>query len=138
MNKDNIIIPEDKLIIKASRSSGPGGQNVNKVNTRVTVFFDVTGYENFTISQKRRILRQLSTRADKKGVIHVASQRHRTQRANRIAAIERLGELLTGALKKKAVRKKTAVPRRAKEKRLIEKKRRGQLKQGRAQKNWDD
>lgn len=127
-----IFIPEERIEFKFSRSGGPGGQNVNKVNTRVTLFFDVAGCESFSDGQKQLILRRLATRANKDGVIRVVSQRYRTQRANREAAVERLGELLSEALKKRAVRKKTRVPKYAREKRLEEKKKRGALKKQRA------
>ena len=130
-------IEEEKLVFKFSRSGGPGGQNVNKVNTRVTVLFDVAGARGFSDSQKRRILKRLATRANKDGVIRVVSQKYRTQKANREAAVERLGELLRGALKKKAVRKKTAIPEYARQKRLEEKKRRSLLKRRRAEKGFE-
>ncbi len=126
-----IEIKEEELVFKYSRSGGPGGQNVNKVNTRVTVFFDVAGARGFSDGQKRRILKRLATRANKNGVVRVVSQRYRTQKANRSAAVERLGELLREALKKRSVRKKTVVPERAKQKRLEEKKRRSMLKKQR-------
>ena len=129
--KNGIFISDDDLVFKASRSSGPGGQNVNKVSTRVTLFFDVAGCDCFSDGQKTRILERLKTRADKDGVIRVVSQRYRTQKANRDAARERLVELLRGALARKPVRKKTKVPKAQKERRLEEKKRRGLLKQQR-------
>lgn len=132
-----IEIKEEKLVFKFSRSGGPGGQNVNKVNTRVTVLFDIAGARGFSDSQKRRILKRLATRANKDGVIRVVSQKYRTQKANREAAVERLGELLRGALKKKAVRKKTAIPEHARQKRLEEKKRRSLLKRQRAEKDFE-
>ena len=128
---DGISISTDELIFRFSRSAGPGGQNVNKVNTRVTVFFDVAGCAAFSDEQKKRILKRLRTRAGKNGVIHVVSQRHRTQSANKRTATQRLVELLRWALKKPAVRKKTKVPYRVAQKRLKEKKRRGMLKQQR-------
>jgi len=127
-----IQLPQEELVFKVSRSSGPGGQNVNKVNTRVTVFFDVAGSTYFSDAQKNRILNRLASRASKAGVIHTASQRHRSQKANRKAAIERLCSLLEEALRTRAVRKKTRVPRWAKERRLEEKKKRGALKRQRA------
>ncbi|MHC4739830.1 MAG: alternative ribosome rescue aminoacyl-tRNA hydrolase ArfB [Planctomycetota bacterium] len=130
--KNRILISEDSLVFRFSRSSGPGGQNVNKVNTRVTVFFDVAGSDSFSQEQKRLILRRLATRAGKDGVIRVVSQKHRTQKANRTAAVERLRELLKEALKKKTLRKKTPVPEKARRKRLEEKKQRSMLKQQRA------
>lgn len=130
-------IDKEKLVFKFSRSGGPGGQNVNKVNTRVTVLFDVAGAQGFSDGQKKRILKQLATRANKDGVIRVVSQKYRTQKANREAAVERLGELLRGALKKKAVRKKTKVPEYARQKRVEEKKRRSLLKKQRAEKSFE-
>lgn len=133
--KDGLAIDEDKLVFRFSRSGGPGGQNVNKVNTRVTVFFDVAVCRSLSDYQKKRILKHLATRADKNGVVRVVCQKHRTQKANRSAAVERLAELLKTALKKKAVRKKTAVPYAAKVRRLEEKKRRSVLKQQRAKKH---
>lgn len=132
--KKGIFISEDEFIFKASRSSGPGGQNVNKVSTRVMLLFDVAGCDRFSDSQKTRILKRLKTRANKDGVIRVVSQRYRTQKANRDAARERLVELLRGALARKPVRKKTKVPKAQKERRLEEKKRRGLLKQQRMMK----
>ena len=135
--KDGIVIRREEIVFKFSRSSGPGGQNVNKVNTRVTLFFDLANAAGFTNAQKSRILRRLATRADKNGVIRVVSQRYRTQKANRECAVERLVELLREALKRRAVRKETPVPRWAKEKRLAEKKQRSQLKQQRAEKDFE-
>ena len=132
---DNIFISEEELTIKASRSSGPGGQNVNKVNTRITMFFDVAGCESFSDVQKKRILSRLSTRTDANGVIRVVSQKYRTQKANRRAAVERLQKLLADALKTKPTRKKTKVPYAAKQRRLEEKKRRSLLKRQRAKMN---
>jgi len=133
-----IEISEEKLVFKFSRSSGPGGQNVNKVNTRVTVFFDVVGTRSFSDEQKKRVLKRLSTRADKNGVIRVVCQRYRTQKANRQGAVERLRELLREALRKKRARKKTAVPAYARRKRLAEKKKRGLLKKQRAERRFGD
>lgn len=133
---DNISISEDELVFKASRSSGPGGQNVNKLNTRVTLFFDAGNSSSLSPEQKQRILKRLATRADKNGVIRVVSQKFRTQKANRMAAIERLQELLREALKSRPVRRKTRVPHAAKQRRLQEKKHRSLLKQQRAKKNW--
>jgi ribosome-associated protein len=126
-------IPEDELVYRFSRSGGPGGQNVNKVNTRVTLFFDVNGSGVFSEAEKGRILRRLRTRADKKGVVHVVCQKCRTQKANREGAYERLRGLLEESLRKRRVRKKTKVPAYAREKRLAKKKRRGELKRQRSE-----
>ncbi|MHC4510273.1 MAG: alternative ribosome rescue aminoacyl-tRNA hydrolase ArfB [Planctomycetota bacterium] len=132
---NDISISEDELVFKASRSSGPGGQNVNKLNTRVTVFFDVVNCESLSETQKQRILTRLATRADKNGVLRIVSQKFRTQKANRRAAIERLQWLLADALKVRPVRKKTRVPYAAKQRRLEQKRQRSQLKQQRRGEN---
>ena len=128
-------INEDEFVFKASRSGGPGGQNVNKVNTRVTLFFDVANCGSLSDWQKQRILSRLATRADKNGVLRVVSQKFRTQRANRRAAIERLQQLLTDALKTRPIRKKSKVSYAAKQRRLEEKRRRSLLKRQRSAKN---
>ena len=133
---NDIFIRENELVFKFSRSGGPGGQNVNKVNTRVTLFFDVANCESFSDVQRQRILKRLATRANKDGIIRVVSQRYRTQKANRRVAVERLQELLREALKKKAVRRKTRVPKAVKQRRLEEKSQRSLLKQQRAKRNF--
>ncbi len=132
--KKAIRIPENELVFRLSRSSGPGGQNVNKVSSRVTVLFDVANSSGLTDTQKRRILEKLAGRANKDSVIRVASQRHRSQRANRAAAVARLEELLTISLRTRPVRKKTVPSRAAKQRRLEEKKRRSLLKRQRTEK----
>lgn len=134
---DDIRIPEDSLVFKFSRSAGPGGQNVNKVNTRVTVFFDVANCSALSDEQKKRILRHLATRASKAGVIRVASQRYRTQGANRRVAVERLAELLKAALKTKPKRRKTRVSAGVRRRRAEEKKRRSAVKKLRSEKFFD-
>jgi len=126
-----IEIPHDKLSFKYSRSSAPGGQNVNKVNTKVTVFFDAANCGIFSDDEKRQILTRLARRASKDGVIHVTSQRFRTQRANRAVAVERLQRLLSEALKTTPVRRKTTIPEHIKKKRLEEKRQHSLLKQQR-------
>jgi ribosome-associated protein len=125
-------IDEGSLGFQASRSSGPGGQNVNKVNTRITVIFDVKACPSLSDDQKARILARLRSRATTEGIIQVTSQSHRSQAANRNAAIERLFELLRETLTPRPRRKPTAVPYRAKQKRLEKKAKRGSLKKLRA------
>ncbi len=132
---NDIFVSEDELVFRASRSSGPGGQNVNKANTRVTLLFDVVSCESFSDMQKERILAQLVGRADKSGVIRVVSQKFRTQKANRNAAVERLQQLLAGALRSRPPRKESGVPCAAKKQRLEQKRRRSLLKRQRAKRN---
>ncbi len=128
-------ISEAGLVFRFSRSGGPGGQNVNKVNTRVTLFFDLVNCPDLTEAQKNRIGKRLSNRINREGVLRVASQRYRTQAANKRATIERLAELLREALERRRVRKKTKVPYRAVQRRLEEKRQRSRLKQQRARKH---
>ncbi|MEN6423790.1 MAG: alternative ribosome rescue aminoacyl-tRNA hydrolase ArfB [Phycisphaerales bacterium] len=128
---DKVFIAEGELTFKASRSGGPGGQNVNKLNTRVMVLFDVAGSPCLTEEHKQRIRSRLSTRMDKQGVLRIVSQKHRSQDANRQAAMERLRELLREALKSQSIRKKTKAPAGAKEKRLKAKKHRSDVKRHR-------
>ncbi len=120
-----------------SRSSGPGGQNVNKVNTRVTVFFDLAQCTGLTDTQKTKIRNKLATRCSQAGVIRVASQKHRTQLENRQAALMRLSELIEGALAQPKKRVKTRVSKSVKQKRLDMKKQRGRLKRARAGREWN-
>ncbi|MBN2457371.1 MAG: aminoacyl-tRNA hydrolase [Sedimentisphaerales bacterium] len=135
--RDDILISENELVFKFSRSSGPGGQNVNKVNTRVTLRFDLANSMSLSDVQKKRILKQLAGRASKDGVIRVVSQRYRTQKANRRAAVDRLQELLSLVMETKPLRKKTKVPGSAKRQRLEEKKRRSILKQQRSEHDFE-
>lgn len=124
-------IPDDEISFTFSRSSGPGGQNVNKLNTRVTLLFDVAGSPSLSESQRGSILEELATRISRKGILRVVSQRHRTQRANRESATERFAGLLRKALTIKHPRRKTGVPRTIKRKRREDKRRRSRIKAGR-------
>lgn len=130
----NLYIPERELKFTASRSSGPGGQHVNKVSTRVTLHFDVLNSPSLSPYQKRRILKRLDNRINRWGVLKVSSQRARSQAVNREEAVKRFAGLLEEALRRSAPRKKTRIPARAKERRLEEKKRRGRLKRERSKK----
>ena len=129
---EQLSIPEDELEFSASRSGGPGGQNVNKVSTRVTLRFHVTHSPSLSQEQKRRILATLSSRVSKDGILRVVSQRTRSQAANREAAAERFAELLKEALTPVTARKKTRISLATKERRLADKARRGRLKRERS------
>ncbi len=135
---EGVPIPESELAFQASRSSGPGGQNVNKLNTRIVVRFNVLRSTSLSEEQKRQVLGRLATRVDKEGVLHVASQKHRSQEANRRAAVERLQELVREALTAQPVRQKTRVPAAARQRRLREKKQRSTRKRQRTGKDWGE
>lgn len=125
---EGLTIPAAELRFTTARSSGPGGQNVNKVESRVTLLFPVLDSRVLAPEQRERILEQLATRIGKDGVLRVSSQRHRTQAANRRQAAERLGELLRDALAEEPERRPTRVPPRARRRRLKEKRHRSEIK----------
>ncbi len=125
----DIVISEDDIIYRFSRSAGPGGQNVNKLNTRVTLVFNLAGCPTLTDKQKHLLLTRLSSRISDDGFLKIVSQRHRTQQANRKAAQQRLAELLENALVESPERKQTSVPYAARQKRLKHKRRRSEIKQ---------
>ncbi len=129
---DDLTIPEEDLTYTFSRSAGPGGQNVNKVSSRVTLWFDLEGSAALSSVQKDRIRERLSTRITRDGRLHVSSQRHRSQSSNREAALMRLGELLREALAEAPSRRPTRPSRRARQARLEEKRHRSRLKRRRS------
>jgi ribosome-associated protein len=120
---DHLAIPDEDVTFATSRSGGPGGQNVNKLETRVTLRFDLAGSGALSEEQKLRLRERLATRITRDGVLHITSQRHRTQGANREAAVERFAELLRENLKEEEPRRKTRPSRAAKARRLDEKRR---------------
>jgi ribosome-associated protein len=119
------------------RASGPGGQNVNKVATRVTLLFDFETCDLLTPRQRARIRNRLSTRLTRSGRLRVVSQKARTQIANRTLAEQRLCELLQTAFRQRRRRIPTRPTRAAQERRLRSKKQRGQIKRLR-QKRFND
>lgn len=129
---ETLSIPDDEIGFAASRSGGPGGQNVNKVNSRVTVTFDVRSSPSLTDDQREKLLERLKTRITNDGVLMVSSQQFRTQSGNREAAMRRLAELIRDALREQRPRKKTRPSRAAKERRLDLKKAMGEKKRSRA------
>jgi ribosome-associated protein len=113
------------------RSSGPGGQNVNKVSTAVRLRFDLRGSRLLPDSVKRRLAALAGSRLTTDGVLVIEAQRHRTQEGNRRDALERLGELIERSWRPPAPRRPTKPSRAARERRLDEKKGRGATKRQR-------
>lgn len=117
--------------VRFSRSPGPGGQNVNKVNTRATLLFDFASCAKLTDAEKTRIRRRLRTRLSRDGRLRVVSHRERTQRRNRAAAETRLIELLTEMTRRRKVRRATRPTAASRQRRLDAKRRQGELKRRR-------
>jgi len=134
---DRFALPEEELTFATSRSGGPGGQNVNKLETRVTVRFDLAS-PSLDDARRARIRERLATRVSRAGVLSVTSQRHRTQAANREAAVARLVELLREAFAEQAPRRATRPSRAARARRLRAKSLRSRRKRDRAAPSPDD
>ncbi len=91
-------IPDYELEFRFTRSSGPGGQNVNKVSTRVELLFDLAGSPSLDDRIRHRLQRNLAGMVGKDGVLHLASQESRSQWKNRVDVVERFTDLLKRAL----------------------------------------
>jgi ribosome-associated protein len=135
---DELSIDEDDLRFEFARSSGPGGQNVNKVETKVRLLFDLQSSRSLNSAQRKQIEERLATRITKAGVLHISSQRHRTREANRRAAIERFVGLLAEALAEDEPRVPTRVPKAVQKRRLESKRRRSKKKAMRSRPGEED
>jgi ribosome-associated protein len=136
-----VSVPERELEFQTSRSGGPGGQNVNKVSSRVTLRFDLEHSSALTPEQKAQIRARLSSRINKEGILQITSQRTRSQDMNREDAVVRFAELLRAALHREKKRIATAATGSSREERLEKKRRRTSVKEGRSGKGireWDD
>lgn len=129
---DAIAIEESELSESFVRSSGPGGQNVNKVSSAVQLRFDARHSPSLPNDVAVRLMRLAGKRLTKDGVIVIIAQSHREQERNRQDARERLIELIRKAAVKPIPRRATKVPKAAKKRRLDSKKRRGDIKRMRA------
>jgi ribosome-associated protein len=117
-----------EVVFKASRSTGPGGQNVNKVNTKVELRFDVLQSKILLDEEKQRILQKLKNRINKEGVLVLASDQSRSQLKNKILVLELFHELIRQALIVKKKRKSIKISLAAKKKRLESKQRQSEKK----------
>jgi ribosome-associated protein len=122
-------IPSSELTFRFSRSGGPGGQNVNKVETKVELLFDVANSAGLTDEQKQLILVREKNRIDSDGMLRVMAQESRSQFENRELAVEKFVSIIAGALTKRKKRLKTRASKASKEKRIEGKKLRGKKKQ---------
>jgi ribosome-associated protein len=125
------------LEFSTSRSGGPGGQNVNKVETRVEIRFPITGSQWLAESTQERLAIKLRSKIDTSGAIRVASSIARTQGGNRTAAVERLERLLNSALEPEKPRVATRPTYASKQRRVEIKKKHAEKKSSRRS-GWDD
>jgi len=133
MSESIVNIPDlsSEFEFLTSRSSGPGGQNVNKVNSKVELRFDIENSSLLTDDQKEILLVKLATKITSEGILSVVSQRDRSQLANKEDAIEKLYLLISKALKPVIRRKKTRPTKSSVEKRLTGKRIKSEIKQNR-------
>ncbi|MCA9498433.1 MAG: aminoacyl-tRNA hydrolase [Nitrospirales bacterium] len=135
----HLFIPDSEVRFSAARSAGPGGQHVNKVNSRVILEFDVKRTSVLSPYQKRRIVEMVGQRMNQEGILRLQAQRHRIQSANRADLLDRFVKILQDALRPIKTRVPTRVPHRVREKRLLEKKLRTRVKRVRqTPKNFDE
>lgn len=121
----------DELVFTTSRSSGPGGQNVNKVNSKVTVRWNVTTSGILSEEQRALIKKRLGSKLTKEGALVLSAQDKRSQWQNKEAVMAKLDTLLKKALTRAKKRKATKPTRAAVRKRIAEKKQQGEKKQWR-------
>jgi len=133
-----LTIPAEELSFTAVRSGGPGGQNVNKVATKVLLSIDLAASPSFSEAQRARLLDRLGPRLTKTGLLRVQASQHREQSRNLEVARERLAALLAAALARPRVRRPTRPTRASERRRLDAKRRRSETKRGRGQRPGDE
>lgn len=117
-----------EISFSTSKSSGPGGQNVNKVNSKVTLLFDVHNSQLLTVEQRNLILSKMASRISKDGILSINAQSKRSQLQNKEEALHKLDKLLAKAFTIKKKRKPTKPSKSAIKKRLDDKKKHSQKK----------
>ncbi|HEX8341370.1 MAG TPA: alternative ribosome rescue aminoacyl-tRNA hydrolase ArfB [Tepidisphaeraceae bacterium] len=128
----NVRVAAGAVRIQFSRASGPGGQNVNKVNSRAEAWLSVGAIEGMTDAARTRLRAMAGSRLTAADEIHVDAHESRSQEQNRAAAIDRLREMIVRAVVEPKRRRKTKPSRGSKERRLEGKRRRSEVKRGRA------
>jgi ribosome-associated protein len=134
---EHIAIPDEELEWKFIRSSGPGGQNVNKVASAVQLRFLLPRNASLSAAVRSRLRRLAGQRLVDDGTILLTARDERSQEQNRRAALERLADLVRAALIEPKIRKKTRPSRASKERRIETKKRRAGTKRQRSGREWD-
>jgi ribosome-associated protein len=133
----DIVIPDEELEWKFIRSSGPGGQNVNKVSSAAQLRFLLPLNASLPVTVRNRLRRLAGQKLIDDGSILFKSMSERSQEGNRRAALERLEALIRAALAEPKIRKKTRPTKGSKERRIESKKRRGATKLERGGRGWD-
>jgi ribosome-associated protein len=128
---ESVSIPRTELDVRVSRSSGAGGQHVNKTSSRVEIFWNIVGSRAVSEEQRARLMEKLASRLTTEGSIRVVASDMRSQSRNRELAEERLAEMVRRALIVPRKRKATKPTRAAKEARLDSKKRHSAKKRDR-------
>jgi len=134
---ESLSIPRNELDVRVSRSSGAGGQHVNKTSSRVEIFWNVARSRALTEEQRARLQSRLASRLTGEGSLRVVASDMRSQSRNRDLAEERLAELVGRALLVPKKRRKTKPTRASKEARLESKKLRSRKKKMRQDKSFD-
>ncbi len=135
---DAIRVPAWAITVHASRSSGPGGQNVNKVATKIDLRVDLHGIEGLTEPARERLRRLAAHRLDAEGRLVVTSQATRSQAENLVDAREKVRALIEAALVRPKSRRPTRPTTTSREARIEGKKRRGAIKSARSRpRAWD-
>ena len=134
----SVTIDESELEVQATTSRGPGGQHVNRSETRVLLRWNVLDSTSVTQSQRARILERLASRISREGVLQVAAEDHRSRTRNLELARQRLAEFLAAALHSDPPRKATKPTKAARKRRVDDKKKRGDIKQSRRKPRSDD
>jgi ribosome-associated protein len=116
------------LRIQFARSGGPGGQNVNKINSKVQLWVAVSDLSGLPADAATRLCALAGSRLTAGGDIHITSETHRTQAGNRREVMERLRQLIVQAQKRPKTRRKTRPGKAARERRLAGKRQRSEIK----------
>ncbi|WP_235298088.1 alternative ribosome rescue aminoacyl-tRNA hydrolase ArfB [Portibacter marinus] len=128
---------QDELRFKTSRSSGAGGQHVNKVETKVTLRWDIKASAQVTTDQKAQLVDKIGNYINKEGVLTISDESTRSQLKNKEKVVAKWRNLINKAFQKKKKRKKTNIPKSVKKARLKAKRNRSEVKKLRQKPGFD-